>query len=337
MTILGIIVNLKKMNNMKNKINILITGVGSTTAISVIKGLKKQTKYEIKIIGTDIFPKDSIAGSEFCDKFFVVPPASNEFAYISSLLDVINKESVDILIPIVDIELEVIAKNKKAFNNTFILISSYETIMQCNDKMNTYEFFNKYDLPTLKTISIQKNNDISNRIFDTGFKYPLIAKPRNGVSSRDVYEIKNFKENVLISRIDNPILQEKGFGEEYTIDIFGDGEKLICAVPRKRIETRSGISYKGETIKNNKLSEFSKIIYNQLKFIGPANIQCFVNNNEIKFFDINPRFSGSLPLTIEAGINTPLLGIQLYLGEKMEPINNFKEISMCRYWEEIFY
>ena len=326
--------NLRKM---KSKINVLITGVGSTTAISVIKGLKKQTKYEIKIIGTDIFQEDSIAGSKFCDKFFVVPPASNEPEYISKLLDVINKESIDILIPIVDIELEIIAKNRIAFNNTFILLSSYETIMRCNDKMNTYEFFNKYDLPTLKTISIQKNDNINDKILDSDLKYPLITKPRNGVSSRDVYEIKNFRENALIRRVDNPILQEKGFGEEYTIDIFGDGEKLICAIPRKRIETRSGISYKGRTVKNSKLWNFSNIIYNELKFMGPANIQCFINNGEVKFFDINPRFSGGLPLTIAAGINTPLLGIELYLSEEIEPINNFKEISMCRYWEEIFY
>ena len=47
---------------MKNRINVLITGVGSTTAISVIKGLKKQNKYKINIIGTDISQENSIAG-----------------------------------------------------------------------------------------------------------------------------------------------------------------------------------------------------------------------------------------------------------------------------------
>ena len=326
--------NLRKM---KSKIKVLITGVGSTTAISVIKGLKKQTKYEIKIIGTDIFQEDSIAGSKFCDKFFVVPPASNEPEYISKLLDVINKESIDILIPIVDIELEIIAKNRIAFNNTFILLSSYETIMRCNDKMNTYEFFNKYDLPTLKTISIQKNDNINDKILDSDLKYPLITKPRNGVSSRDVYEIKNFRENALIRRVDNPILQEKGFGEEYTIDIFGDGERLISAVPRKRIETRSGISYKGKTVRNKILIKYSEIIYRKLKFIGPANLQCFVKGDDVKFFDINPRFSGSLPLTIESGINTPLLALQIVSGQQLTPITNFKIVQMCRYWDEVFY
>jgi carbamoyl-phosphate synthase large subunit len=322
---------------MKDKINVLITGVGSTTAISVIKGLKKQTKYKINIIGTDMFQENCIAGSKFCDKFFTVPEAFNEHKYIEELSTIIKNESIDILIPIVDIELEIIAKHIKTFDNTFVLLSSYETVKRCNDKMETYEFFNKFKIPTLKTVSIENFDNINQKISDSGMQYPLIAKPRNGVSSRDVYEINNLEETVLIKRIDNPIIQEKGFGEEFTIDIFGDGNKLISAVPRKRIEMRSGISYKGKTVKNNLLIKFSEKIYDELKFVGPANLQCFINDNQINFFDINPRFSGSLPLTIEAGINTALYALQLCMGDKLEQVNDFKEISMCRYWEEIYY
>ena len=325
------------MNKMKKIINVLITGVGSTTAISVIKGLKKQTKYIIKIIGTDIFGEYNIAGSKFCDKFFVVPLAIDESEYISELSKIVKSESIDIIIPIVDIELEVIAKNIKTFSNTFVLLSSYDTVMKCNDKLKTYEFFNQLKIPTLKTLFLEDLDDMNNEISNSGIKYPFIAKPRKGVSSRNVYEIKNLSENVLIRRIDDPIIQEKGYGEEYTIDLFGDGEKLISAVPRKRIETRSGISYKGKTVKNRKLIKVSEKIYDELKFIGPANLQCFISDNKVKFFDINPRYSGSLPLTISAGINTVLFGLQLGIGQKLEPFNDFNEITMCRYWEEIFY
>lgn len=322
---------------MKNKINVLITGVGSTTAISVIKGLNKQSNFKLNIIGTDIFGEDDIAGSKFCDKFFVVPPANNEAKYITEISRIVNNESIDILIPIVDIELEKIAKNQKAFINTFVLLSSYETVIKCNDKLQTYEFFKKFDIPTVKTLFLGDLNNIDQKISESGIKYPLIAKPRKGVSSRDVYEIKEADENVLIKRIKDPIIQEKGYGEEYTIDLFGDGNRLISAVPRKRIETRSGISYKGTSVKNTELIEYSEKIYNKLKFVGPANLQCFLEDNEVKFFDINPRFSGSLPLTIASGVNTVLMSLKLAMGEQIEPMNDFKEIKMCRYWEEIFY
>lgn len=323
--------------DMSNEVNILITGVGSTTAISVIKGLKKQNQFVTNIIGTDIFSEHEIAGSKLCDKFFIVPPAIQEQEFISKLLKIVATESIDIIIPIVDTELEIIAKNKNVFKNTFVLISSFDTIITCNDKLKTYDFFNKFKIPTLKTIFLENLNDFSKQISRNGIKYPLIAKPRTGVSSRGVYEIKDFKESVLVHRIDQPIIQEKGYGEEFTIDIFGDGKQLVSAVPRRRIETRSGISYKGETVKIERLIEYATIIYNKLKFIGPANLQCFVNNDEIKFFDINPRFSGSLPLTIEAGINTTLLGIKMAMGDQLDPITDFKYVKMCRYWEEIFY
>lgn len=325
------------MNNMSKKINILITGVGSTTAISVIKGLKKQTEYKIKIIGTDIFKENNIAGSKFCDKFFVVPPATDESRYIAELSKIVDNEFIDILIPIVDIELEVIAKYKKRFQDTFVLLSSYDTIITCNDKIKTYKFFNKFKIPTLKTYDFKDLTSLNQKISDSKIKYPFIAKPRKGVSSREVYEIRSEEENILIQRINKPIIQEKGIGSEYTIDIFGDGKQIICAVPRKRIETRAGISYKGETVRNDKLIEYAHEIYKKLNFIGPANVQCFLTDQNIKFFDINPRFSGSLPLTIEAGINTTLLAIQLALNIQLKPITNFKEIRMNRYWEEIFY
>ncbi len=322
---------------MKKKVNVLLTGVGSTTAISVIKGLKKQNEYEIFIVGIDIFDENDIAGSKFCNKFFMVPPAVNETEYISKLLDIIKNESIDILIPIIDIELEVIAKNINKFKNIFILLSTYETIINCNDKLKTYEFFKKFKIPTLETVFLENLDDFANKVSEKKISYPFIIKPRKGVSSRDVYEIRNLEENNLIKRLEEPIIQEKGYGDEYTIDIFGDGKRLISAVPRIRIETRSGISYKGKTVKNETLIKYSEMIYRELKFIGPANLQCFVNDGNVKFFDINPRFSGSLPLTIESGVNTPLLAIKMAKKQQLEPITNFKIVKMCRYWDEVFF
>lgn len=322
---------------MKKSINILITGAGSTTAISVIKGLREQKEYITNIIGTDIYEKNNIAGSKFCDEFYVVPSAKDETEYISKLLSIIKNEYIDILIPIVDVELEIVAKNMDKFEDTFVLLSSYETIRTCNDKFKTYQFFKKFQIPTLNTISLDDHTNIKEELLKKGIKYPFIAKPREGVSSRGVYEIKNSDELGLIRRIKYPIVQELGVGEEYTIDIFGDGKKMINAIPRKRIETRSGISYKGKTVNNKELIEYATKIYDNLKFVGPANFQCFLDDKKVQFFDINPRFSGSLPLTIKSGVNMTLFAIQLAKGINLKPFTEFKEVKMCRYWEEVFY
>jgi len=320
------------------KINVLITGVGSTTALSVIKGLKKQNEFDVFIVGTDINEKYDIAGSKFCDKFFKVPIAFEEENYIDTLVSIINSESIDLLIPIVDIELEVIARNRNIIEkSTYLLLSSYNIIMTCNDKLKTYEFFENIGIPTLKTVLFDDSSDIKNLIDSAGVDFPFIVKPRKGVSSRDVYEIQNEEELPLIKRIKDPVIQEKGRGQEYTIDVFCDGEKVISAVPRRRIETRAGISYKGITEKDKKLINYAKKIAEELHIKGPANIQCFKNGDEVKFFEINPRFSGSLPLTIAAGVNTPLFALKMAAGEELRPTMDFKIVRMCRYWEEVFY
>jgi len=324
---------------MKKNIRVLVTGIGSTTALSVIKGLKKQKEFDVFIVGTDINEKNNIAGSNFCDKFFKVPLAVEEEKYIKTLVDVINSESIHLLIPIVDIELEVIARNRDIIEkSTYLLLSSYDTVMTCNDKFRTYKFFNKLGIPTLKTTLVNDFSNIENLLTLLKLNYPIIVKPRKGVSSRDIYEIQNKEEfSFIIKKVKDPMIQEKGSGEEYTIDIFCDEKKLISAVPRRRTETRVGISYKGQTEKDERLISYAKKIAEGLKIKGPANIQCFKNGNDVRFFEINPRFSGSLPLTIAAGVNTPLFALKMATGEKLEPVEDFKIVKMCRYWEEVFY
>jgi len=322
------------------RINVLITAVGSATAISVIKGLRMQNEYDVFIVGTDINDANTIAGVQFCDTFFKVSPANKEREFIEKLVDIIKLKSIDLVIPIVDTELEVISKNKEILEKyTNILISSYKTIMTYNDKYETYKFFLEHNIPTPKTILVESNipEKILAEINNAGIDFPVIAKPRKGVSSRGVWEIYNEKEIVLVNRIKGPIIQEKIFGQEYTIDVFSDGKKPIAIVPRKRIETRAGISYKGETEYDKTLISIAKKIVKELDIYGPANIQVIKGRDEINVIEVNPRFSGSLPLTIAAGINMPLLAIKLAMGETLDPIDKFKKVRMCRYWEEVFF
>ena len=323
---------------MKRSLRVLITGVGSTTAICVIKGLKKQQEYDVYIVGTDTNEKTSIAGSNFCDSFYKVPPANHANSYLSAIQDIIRMESVDLLIPIINSELETIARKREPIEKlTYLLLSSYETVMICNDKFKTFKFLEENGLPTVKTVKVDNIENLKNNFLKSGITFPLIAKPQKGFGSVDVYEIFSEEELSLVKRIKNPIIQEKARGQEYTIDVFCDGEKMIIAVPRKRIETKSGISYKGQTEKDERLIEYAKIVSEKLHIKGPANIQCFKEGDDIRFTEINPRFSGGLSLTIESGANSPLLALKMAAGEQLKTTKDFRIVKMCRYWEEVFY
>lgn len=321
------------------KTGVLVSSVGSTAAISVIKGLRKQEEFDVFIVGTDTNEEHDIAGSKFCDKFYKVPPAAEEENYMDLLVNIIKTESIDLLIPISDIELEVIARNRNSVEKlTYLLLSSYDSVMKCNDKLKTYEFFKSQGIPTFNTAILENYVDITDVMNDRNIDFPFIVKPRKGVGSQDVYEIQNEGDFFLMKRVSDAVIQEKGRGQEYTIDVFCNGEKLVSAVPRRRIETKAGISYKGQTQKDDRLTYYAKKITEELKIKGPANIQCFKNsNNDVKFFEINPRFSGGLPLTMAAGVNTPLFALKMALMEELDVVKDFKIVKMCRYWEEVFY
>ena len=55
-------------------------------------------------------------------------------------------------------------------------------------------------------------------------------------------------------------------------------------------------------------------------------------------FEINPRFSGGIPLTIEAGADFPKMLIQLALGERLEPmIGQFRDGLWMSNYESTLY
>ena len=117
---------------MKNEIiektiNILITGSGTVTCQSIIKGLKIQNQLMVNIVTVDMDSNN--AGRYFSDKFYKIPPA-NDKNFISSLLKICKKERIDILIPIIDYEFEKLSQSIKEFNDIGckIVISNSNTI-----------------------------------------------------------------------------------------------------------------------------------------------------------------------------------------------------------------
>lgn len=323
---------------MKRHLNVLITGMGSANALCVLKGLHIQNEFDVFVLGTDINEKNNIAGSSFCDKFCQVPPAADEEAYIGAIVDIIKSNNIDLLIPFVGPELEVLSRNRDFIEQcTYPLVSSYETVMICNDKLKTYYFLKSMGYQALETAYVHDYSKIKEIISVFGLSYPFIAKPRKGAGSRGVYQINNEEELVLIKRVEEPIIQEMGIGDMYVVDLFCDGKKVLSAVPRKTLEVRAGLHYKTVVERDQKLIEESKKLAEKLDFRGPVNIQWFKNGDSLRVLEINPRFSGSCHVTTAAGVNNPLMALKMAAGDELETIEDFKIVKMCRHWEEVFY
>ena len=111
--------------------------------------------------------------------------------------------------------------------------------------------------------------------------------------------------------------------------------RCLNAIPRTMIESKGGESIKGMTIRDERLIELGRDVAEQLRLVGPANIQCFREDDGSHFVtDINPRFGGGFPLPLAAGGRYPELALALARGERPEPrLGDFREgIVMTRFF-----
>ena len=300
--------------------NVMILSVGRR--VELVKRFKRAAKklnIESKIIGVDI---DNLAPAlYFCDERVIVPRI-NDDNYLSSLLDACEKYDVKLIIPTIDTELLKISENIKLFEDKKIMVnvSSNEVIKICRNKKNTQKWLDDNHFLAPRMIS---DEDINNK----NYQFPLFIKPLDGSSSINAFKVENEKELMFFKDyVPNPIIQEMVKGEEYTIDVFCDFDSNpITIVPRKRIAVRAGEIQKGIICKNREIIDYMKKVVNALKPRGHITIQCIKDNEKIYILEINPRFGGGAPMSIDAGADSPLHLYKLLMGEKLEYNENYQD------------
>lgn len=303
---------------------IALNGAGGAGSFYIIENLKS-LGYEV--IAMDMNPYS--AGLYIADKYYLTPTVTSD-DYINVLSDILAKEKVDVYLPLIDEELLLMDKIE-----TKVLIPNRNFVINCLDKYLLYQTLTKNNISCPKTIKL--NEVKTDEIID----FPIILKPRTGRGSRGVFVIKNINEFEEISSSiinkESYILQKCLEGNEYTVSVVvSKSGKLLSIVP-KRIISKQGITKAGITEKNDLINELCKKIVDKLNPRGPFNVQLIIDNNIPKIFEINPRFSTTVALTIESGVNEVDMLIRDALGEDVNENFNFEEGKIIlRYTGQIF-
>lgn len=277
---------------------ILVTGAGGPAGINVIKLLRD--KYYI--VSTDI--NEYSEGFALSNKYYVIPPASEKEEFIKSLETIIEEENIDLAIPTVDEEIEVLANNNIRHREKLIL-HPRETVNICLNKLKTYEYL-KDKIPEIIPAYSQDPSNIKSE--------KIVKKPIKSRGSRNIY-IGNKDE---FEKEEGYFFVEYLPGNEWTVDAIADKDgKLVLAIPRIRLKTKSGVSMIGKIEMNKNILKYVETITEHLKFTGGFNIQFKEDQNKnIKLQEINVRFSGGLDITAASGANLPEILIDLWKGKK---------------------
>ncbi|MBU2699190.1 carbamoyl-phosphate synthase large subunit [Sporomusaceae bacterium BoRhaA] len=312
---------------------ILFTAIGRR--VELIKAFQESLKrkgIDVKALGADANPLLASAGY-FVNQVFPVSWV-NEAGYIEALLEICHAQQVDMLVPLFEPEFSALDKHRQAFFNvgTFVLLSNQNALEICNDKFNTYKFFVESGVKTPKTLLASAlSEDIS---------FPMFVKPCSGMGSQGAKKVVCPMELESALRYDhNMIVQQFISGTEYTVDVLADFDgQVLAVVPRERLEVRSGEVSKGKTVDRPDIIEQAVAIVEKLGAMGPLTLQCMDTGSEIYWIEINPRFGGGVPLSIQAGVDYPYMLYQLAQGQKVQPcIGQYKKnFLMLRYDQAVY-
>lgn len=188
----------------------LITAIGSFSTKTVIESLEENYP-DSTIIGTDIHPAEWHYLNQKLDYFYKIPKAYEEH-YFSEIIDIINRHQVDFLMPLTDLEVDILSiKRRQLPSFCTLTLSSRESIEIFRDKYKLADYFS--DEKKFKTIETVKKEDFES----CNLKFPLIAKINNGRSSKGIRYIESIDEVETLS--EKYILQPIILGNLITIRI----------------------------------------------------------------------------------------------------------------------
>jgi carbamoyl-phosphate synthase large subunit len=261
-------------------------------------------------------------------------PLSTDPAYLEEILALCGAEGVRLVVPTIDDELPLVgaARARFAAIGAFAACSSEATALTCNDKALTCARLIEAGIPAARTYLPEA--------LPSSPVFPLFIKPRTGRGAVGAHVVRNSRELAFFrDYVESPIVQEYLDGPEYTIDVLCDttGRPLVI-VPRERVVIRAGVIDRGRTVKHPALLELAERVCAAMPFVGPINIQCRMRGPVPTVFEINPRFSGGIPLTIAAGADVPALLIQMAQGVRLEPtVGRFQDdLWIAKYEAAVF-
>lgn len=265
-------------------------------------------------------------------------PMTNSPDYVPGLIEVARRERIDLLVPLIDLELQAISDAREQFARVGChpIISSPKVVRTCSDKLATFSFLSEHGIAAPRTWLAEEMLNRQDHAF------PYFLKPRWGSASKGNCVVRDLSDlQSLGPKAQGAIIQELLDGVEHTLDVYtGYDGRPRCVVPRRRVEVRGGEVTKSLTVRNDAIIATGVRVAEALaECVGTITIQLFLREDgAIHVIEINPRFGGGVPLAIQAGADFPRWLLAEWLGEPVDiRLDNYRAgVLMLRYHQSFF-
>ncbi|MBU0495627.1 MAG: NAD-dependent epimerase/dehydratase family protein [Chloroflexi bacterium] len=308
-----------------------VTAVGGGIGQAVLRALACGN-LRVRTVGLDLSPLSP--GLYWADAAYLVPPVSDEPAYIQRLLDICARESLDIIIPGLEFELEPLARHRESFaaRGCTVIVSSPRAIQLCRDKHALGRFCQTRGLPFVQTWSLAEAQQQGDEL-----AFPLMVKPRLGggsVGARLVFSDDELRaipaDNDLVVQPYLPPEDARRVPPFGRLDQSGEisaqflvgasGEVLGDFISVNRLKDGVPIEVLPDPdspARSEGLRLVTALAAEGVR--GPINLQGRLTPAEVRFFEANARFTGLTGVRAALGYREVDAAIHaLALGQEQE-------------------
>ena len=322
------------MSILGRRIRILVSGGGGDVADSIVSCLETSSlKVEVVVASSSVRALELYNVQNLAQ----LPEVSSE-GYIESLTRALKFYQIDLFIPGVDGELELVARHASEMQSASgakIFIGDYSIVSQFCDKFRTVKFLEKNFFQYPVTVPTEDLLEASKFVETASF--PIIIKPRNGRGSIDVKTLETRESAREFCGRPHMVLQEKlpTKDGEFTAGVYvgRDGDvKGSCVLRRSLV---NGSTQFAENIMDSRIVTQVEEIAVKCR-LNYVNIQFALRDRMVVPFEINPRFSGSTFMQHLVFNGPEMAVLDFLLGSPISKKQNFYNFRTIRKKSVVF-
>jgi len=327
---------------MKKDITLLITCAGGSLMPCVLVELMRSRLFKYRIIGVDTAPQ--VPAERMLSRFYQVPGGDHP-EYVPALLDIVEQEKADVILPLSDGEAYAISGIAGDIESlgARALVSPSACLDLISDKLSTYRNIERAGLHAPRYTAVQTPDQLINAL--AKYDYPkntVVMKPTKGRGNRGLHILcgednppqwlgSGKREKRVTKPVDDmKLLASFMEGETLIMPCLGlpayDADVLNCDSGKYAVYVRqrtnpTGIPYEGNTLTVQPgVTEYCRNVAEALNLGVLHDMDLMTDENgKTVILEVNPRPSGSIASTLVSGFPVLDWAVARILDIKIHP------------------
>jgi len=317
-------------------VSVLVTGVGGRSVGNQILHALLVLGGKYRIVATDADPF-SFGLYEVNDRYVV--PRADAPGYLEAILRIVRQERIDVALPGTQPEVRVLAEHRDALADAgcTVIASPAGVVGLCANKGGLSDWLVAHGFSVPLAVPAADWRTLADR---SGF--PIVGKPTEDTGGsqgvallKDAIEVERYLAEMQRNASEVIFQEYVGSGDaEYTVGVMVSrtGELIDSIVIHRTLvgltlgakRVIDGRTYalstgysQGVVVRHALIQGVCERLALAIGGRGPMNIQCRLAGDEVKVFEVHPRFSGTTSIRADVGFNEPDVLIANYLSGRL--------------------